>query len=172
MGHTRQLLYTGHLNVYAPTNNDTQQRCYWPANDIDLIGWQNVEFYFWIEALGGAPTSARLTAKLQKAWASTNQFEYAVPAWRDFRDSDVARHCADGLGYGAYDNVNGITYRRPLDATPASVHDSSLSASVGYGFHLSVVDPPSKLRTVLTPTFTGDATPYYQIVAYIEGTYA
>lgn len=180
MHRERQALYGGTVDVYAATGypnsaNDQAQRCLWPANEVDLTGTRWIEFVLYLQSVAGTPTAASLTARFQKGVGQTTGNEWVAPKWADFTDYDVASRCLSGLGWGGVDGATGTVYPRALDKTPGTLHDTArngASLTLGYEVRCRVIEPPDRLRVVLTPTFTGGSNPAYRINGYYTREFA
>lgn len=162
----RQLMYGGIKSVTANESDKTQL---WPINDPEFAGAKWIEFVFYLKEVTGAPSAAKITAKFQKAVASSTATEFAIPIWQDFEDYDVATRCLGGQAWGS-NVVGGTTYERATNHEPGTLHNSETSGSLTLGYFVSarIELPYTKMRCFLLPAFTGGTSPAYQVVGEFQ----
>lgn len=152
----RQRLYGGLQPVSA---GDTHTLII-PAVDYPTIGVLRVEYMLFLSSITGGPTTSKLTAKMQKAHSASTGEDFIVPSWQDFSDHDVLHRCHGGVGWGYQDPAGAFAYPRSTDRSAGTLHDSTVSAPIGYVVTLRIIEPFEKMRIQLAVTGTGPAATY------------
>jgi hypothetical protein len=152
----RQRLYGG----LQPVSAGDPKTLLLPAVDWETIGASVVEYMLFLSSITGGPTTSKLTAKMQKAHSASTGEDWIIPAWQDFTDHDVQHRCLGGVGWGYQDPAGAFSYPRPTDRSAGVLHDSTISAAVGYIATLRIIEPYEKMRIQLAVTSTGPAATY------------